>query len=74
MKIFLKVKPKAKEARVVKVDATHYQVYVTQPLEKGKANKQIIKLLAEYFNVSSSKIRIFFGEKIREKMVEILFS
>jgi len=71
MKIFLKVKLKASQAKVVKIDKTHYQVYVTQPPEKGKANKQIIKLLADYFNVSLSKINIIAGEKGREKVVEI---
>ena len=73
MKIFIKVKPKASQAKVAKIDKTYYQVYVTQPPEKGKANKQIIKLLADYFNVSSSKINIIAGEKGREKVVEILF-
>jgi uncharacterized protein (TIGR00251 family) len=72
MKIFLKVKPKASQAKVIKIDKTHYQVYITQPPEKGKANKQIIKLLADYFNVSLSKINIIAGEKGREKVVEIL--
>jgi uncharacterized protein (TIGR00251 family) len=72
MKIFLKVKPKASQAKVIKIDKTHYQVYITQPPEKGNANEQIIKLLADYFNVSLSKINIIAGEKGREKVVEIL--
>jgi len=71
MKIFLKVKLKASQTKVVKIDETHYQVYVTQPPEKGKANKQIIKLLADYFGVSSSKINIIAGEKGKEKVVEL---
>jgi len=72
MKIFLKVKPKASQTKVVKIDETHYQIYVTQPPEKGKANKQMIKLLADYFGVSLSKINIIAGKKRREKVVEIL--
>jgi hypothetical protein len=71
MKIFLKVKLKASQTKVVKIDETHYQVYVTQPPEKGKANKQIIKLLADYFDVSLSKINIIAGEKGKEKVVEL---
>jgi Uncharacterized conserved protein len=71
MKIFLKVKLKASQTKVVKIDKTHYQVYVTQPPEKGKANKQIIKLLADYFDVSLSKINIIAGEKGKEKVVEL---
>jgi len=73
MTILLKIKLKASQAKVVKIDETHYQVFITQPPEKGKANKQIIKLLADYFGVSSSKINIIAGEKKREKVVEILF-
>jgi hypothetical protein len=71
MKIFLKVKLKASQTKVVKIDETHYQVYVTQPPEKSKANKQIIKLLSDYFNVSLSKINIIAGEKGKEKVVEL---
>jgi len=72
MKIFIKVKLKASQAKVVKIDETHYQVFLTQPPEKGKANKQIIKLLADYFGVALSKIKIIAGKKRREKVVEIL--
>jgi len=71
MTIFLKVKLKASQAKVIKIDKMHYQVFLTQPPEKGKANKQIIKLLADYFGVSSSKINIIAGEKGREKVVEV---
>ena len=70
MKIFLKVKPKASQVKVVKIDETHYQIYVTQPPEKGKVNKQMIKLLADYFGVSLSKINIIAGKKRREKVVK----
>ena len=70
MKIFLKVKPRASQAKVIKIDKKHYQVYITQSPEKGKANKQIIKLLADYFGVSLSKINIIAGKKRREKVVK----
>jgi uncharacterized protein YggU (UPF0235/DUF167 family) len=43
MKIFIKVKPKASQAKVVKIGKRHYQIYVTQPPEKGKANKKTQK-------------------------------
>jgi len=38
---------------------------------KGKANREIIKKLAKYFNVSSSKIRIVSGIRSKNKIVEI---
>ena len=40
--------------------------------EKGKANKEVIKALAKYFDTSISKIRILSGEKSKEKIIEII--
>ena len=38
---------------------------------KGKANLELIKKLARYFEVSSSQVRIISGLKSRRKTVEI---
>jgi uncharacterized protein (TIGR00251 family) len=39
---------------------------------KGKANEEMIKKLAKYFSVPSSKIRIVAGLRSKNKMVEII--
>ncbi|OGY39149.1 MAG: hypothetical protein A2418_03165 [Candidatus Brennerbacteria bacterium RIFOXYC1_FULL_41_11] len=39
--------------------------------EKGKANQELIKKLAKYFNVDVSKIKIISGLSSRNKVVEI---
>lgn len=39
---------------------------------KGKANKEIIKKLAQHFGVSSSKVIIRSSKKSRQKIVEVL--
>jgi len=39
---------------------------------KGKANEEIIKKLAKYFGVSSTKVRITAGLRSRKKIVEII--
>lgn len=49
-----------------------YKVYVTVAPEQGKANKKMIDLLADYFKVSKSQIRIVKGEISRNKIVEIV--
>lgn len=72
MKIFVKVKLKSSQAKIIKINENNFQIFVTQPKEKGKANKQIIKLLADYFKISSSKIQIVKGEKSKEKIIDIL--
>lgn len=39
--------------------------------EKGKANAEIIRKLAKHFKVSKSSVKIVFGEKSRNKIIEI---
>jgi uncharacterized protein (TIGR00251 family) len=39
---------------------------------KGKANLEIIKKVAEHFEVSKSKIRIVSGEKSQDKIIEVM--
>lgn len=71
MKIFVKAKPGAKQNKVIKIDETHFNVFVSAIAEKGKANKKIIKLLAKHFNTSVSNVIILSGEKIKEKIIQI---
>jgi hypothetical protein len=71
MKIFIKVKTKAKIKKFVKIDDNHYSISINSPPEKGKANKEIVKMLAKKFDVSISKIQILLGEKSKEKIINI---
>jgi uncharacterized protein (TIGR00251 family) len=49
-----------------------YQVFTKAPATEGKANKAIISLLAEYFDIPKSSIVIKVGKKSKRKLVEIL--
>ena len=71
MKIFVKVKPKAKEEKVEKIDDINFKVFVKQLPEKGRANRAVIKALANYFNISQSNIQISSGSASRLKIIEI---
>ena len=71
MRIFVKAKPSAKEARIEKIGETHFIVSVKEPLIKGMANAGIIKILAEYFNIAHSRIKIISGYASRNKVVDI---
>ena len=70
MKIFVKVKIRAKREGVEKIDSENFVVSVKEIPEKGKANKAIIKILAEYFKIAPSMIKILTGGKSRQKTVE----
>ena len=71
MLLTIKVIPNAKQNRIEKTNEV-LKVYVKSRPIKGKANMELIKLLAEYFGVSKTDIRIVKGEKSREKVVEII--
>jgi len=56
----------------LKVDGNNILVGLKSKPEKGEANKELIKKLAEYFNVHPSQVRILSGFKSRNKIIEIL--
>ena len=71
MKIFVTVKPRARKKEVVKIDRTHYEVWVTVPPEGGKANTAVRDALAEFLDVPKSRLVLSSGEKSKEKTFEI---
>jgi len=72
MRIYLKVIPRSSQNIVEKISEGEYRVKLTAPPVDGKANEALIKLLAEYFNVSKSAILIVGGKSMRRKMVDVL--
>lgn len=70
MKINVKVIPGARKQEIEKGESG-FKVYLKSKPEKGKANKELITLLADYFNTSKSNIKIIKGEHARNKIVEI---
>ncbi len=56
----------------LKADGENILVGLKSKPEKGEANKELIKKLAEHFNIHSSRVRILSGFKSRNKIVEIL--
>ena len=71
MRINIKAKPSARENKVEKIDEINYIVSVKEPPIQGRANQAIIKLLAEYFNISPTQVRIVIGHTSRNKIIEI---
>jgi uncharacterized protein YggU (UPF0235/DUF167 family) len=71
MKIFVKAKPSAKEGKIEKIDDTHFVVSVRELPKQDKANKAIVKALAEHFNISPSRIRLIFGFSSKQKVFEV---
>ncbi len=72
MKIFIKAKPASYEEKVEKIDGSHYLVCVTEPPQNGLANRGIVRVLAEYFKVSQSRVVIKKGFTGKNKIIEIV--
>jgi len=71
MKTFkVKVIPNAKKNEVI-MEEGKLKVYVNVPAKDGKANRALIDILADFFNVKKRDVKIVSGEKSREKIVQI---
>ena len=69
--IHVKVIPNARKNEVIEEVGT-LKVRVTAPALGGRANKAVIEILAEIFNVKKSSVRLIKGEKSRNKIIEIV--
>lgn len=72
MKILVKVKPGARAAALKEIDPSHFEVAVKAPPVAGRANRAVIKALAEYFSVAATRVKIVSGRTSRRKVIEIL--
>ncbi|MBD2294221.1 DUF167 domain-containing protein [Anabaena sphaerica FACHB-251] len=67
----VKVKPNSKQQKIAEQEDGSLTVNLKSPPVDGKANEELIKLLAEKFNVPKSSIRIKSGLSSRQKLIEI---
>ena len=72
MNIVVRVKPNSKKGPLVQpaIDGS-LLVYVREPAVEGKANKAVIELLADYYDVPKSNVQMISGYKSRLKQFMI---
>ena len=70
MRVKVRVKPGSKRVKVERVGDT-LVVSVKSPAREGKANAELSEVLAEYYGVPKSRVRIIRGHRSRDKVVEI---
>ena len=66
----VRVVPNAKRNEVKK-EGEGLKVYLSAPAVEGKANKALIKILAEHFRVKKSQVKIVRGTNSRDKTIKI---
>ena len=69
--IQIKVKPSARESAVQSLEDGTFLAHLKSPPVDGKANAELITLLARHFRVTKSAITIKSGAGARVKLVEI---
>ncbi len=71
MQIEVKVIARASKCEVIPLDTCRFKVKLTRPALEGKANEQLIQVLADHFQVSKAAIHIVSGEKSSQKRLKI---
>ena len=69
----VKVFPNSKTQKVVKKTNNDFEVRIKEKPIEGKANEAVISVLADYFKISKSRVKILRGGKSRNKTVEIRY-
>lgn len=67
--ISIRVQPRARRRKIEEIGPSEFRVSVLSPPTQGKANKELIEVLASAFNLPKSGVRIIKGEKSRQKVV-----
>ncbi|MFA6184328.1 MAG: DUF167 domain-containing protein [Parcubacteria group bacterium] len=71
MRIYVKVIPRSSKNEIKEINKDEYRVKITAPPVDGEANAMLIKVLAKYFDVSKSLVKIVGGKSAKIKMVDI---
>lgn len=69
--IEVKVKPRSKTSCLFKVTDFTYYAQIHSVAEKNKANLELLQLIADYFKVNQSQIKILKGLSSRNKIIGI---
>lgn len=72
MKLFLKVKPGAKQEKLEKTSPDSFTVWVKEPAKENKANFAVLEAIARYFGVGLGRVRFVSGVHSKEKVVEVM--
>ncbi|GBO56756.1 hypothetical protein APA_5091 [Pseudanabaena sp. lw0831] len=71
MKKLVKVKPNSRKQAIIEESDGSLTVHLKSPPVDGKANKELVELLAKKFSVPKSHITIQLGLSGRNKLIDI---
>ena len=56
----------------MEVNGDEIAISIKSPPERGRANRELIKKLADHFGVAESRVRIVSGTTSRKKLVDVV--
>lgn len=65
------VKPNAKQTRLVEIKDGVLHIALHAKPQEGEANKELIRFLADYFDIPKSQIDLIKGHHSRHKVVSV---
>ena len=71
MKLSVSIIPNAKKSEVVSYEGQTLKVRISAPPIDGKANEELIHLLAELCDCSPSEIQILKGHSSKHKLLDV---
>ena len=71
MLIKVKVLPGSKKEGVIKKKNDSFEIKVKEKPVRGEANKAVIDVLSNFFNIPKNKVKLIKGFKQRNKIFEI---
>lgn len=71
MKLTIIAKVNQKQNKIEKTGINCFTVWTTKPATENKANEDIIKQLAEYLNISSTRIHLVLGKTSKTKVIQV---
>jgi len=62
----------ARKNRLVQISPGHYQAHLTAPAQKGQANSQLVRLIADFFQVRPNQVLVTFGHRSKTKTITLI--
>ena len=71
MNLFVKVHPKSRIARTVRSDESHFEIWVREAPDEGKANEAVLEALSDYLGRPKTSLVLKAGHRGRNKIIEM---
>ena len=69
--IHIKVFPDAKRQSIEQTADRTLRIFVREPAERNQANKKVLELVADFYNLPKNRLRMITGHRSLKKIIQI---